>query len=89
MPEVKEEETTTQLVASGIPSIFIDAIDAIIFRKHDNKGEIRLSRSAKVGILIEEALVSRGAIKRNSKTGEWTVKHQTIYVSGTAGKEFA
>ncbi len=87
MPEVKEEETT-QLVASGIPSTFIEAIDALIFRKHDNKGEIKLSRSTKVGILIEEALLARGAIKRE-RTGEWTVKHQTIYVSGNSRRSEA
>jgi hypothetical protein len=81
MEEIKEEETSRQLVASGIPSVFIDAIDALVFRKVDNQGEIKLSRSTKVGILIEEALLARGAIERD-KTREWAVKHQTIYVNG-------
>jgi hypothetical protein len=81
-------EKTTQLAVSGIPAIFIEAIDALVIRTHQNKGEIRLSRSAKTGILLEEALVARGAIKKDTKTGEWTSQHQTIY-ENVSGKELA
>lgn len=77
------EEETTQLVCSGIPAIHIKAVDAMVVRTHINEGEIRLSRSAKVAILLEEALVARGAIKRDPETGNWLLQHQTIYVNGT------
>jgi hypothetical protein len=71
-------EKTTSLVASGIPAIYIKAVDALVIRTV-NEGEIRLSRSAKVAILLEEALLARGAIKRD-KTGNWVLQHQTICV---------
>jgi hypothetical protein len=74
-------EKTTSLVASGIPAVYVKAIDELVIRTHLNEGEIRLSRSAKVAILLEEALLARGAIKRD-KTGNWVLQHQTIYVGG-------
>jgi hypothetical protein len=72
-------EKTTSLVVSGIPEVYIKAVDALVIRTHLNESEIRVSRSAKVAILLEEALLARGAMKRD-KTGNWTLQHQTIYV---------
>lgn len=78
---------TTQLVCSGIPEIHIKAVDALVVRTQLTEGEVRMSRSAKVAMLLEEALVARGAITRDPKTGNWSLQHQTIYVSGNSGLE--